>query len=327
MSTVLVTGGSGFLGGHCILQLLREGHGVRATLRDLGTQASLRAVLEANGAAADAPLSFAAADLMSDARWEAAVEGCDKVLHVASPFPARQPEDENELIAPARDGRLRVLRAAREADVKRVVLTSSFAAIGYGRRHPGRAYDETDWTEEDAPNAPYIRSKTIAERAAWDFVAREGGGLELTVVNPTGIFGPALSADLSASLGLVKAILEGETPAPPAMSFGVVDVRDVADLQLRAMTGTEAAGERFIAVAGPAISLRDVAQILREEFGEKANRVAASLLEPSQPSSDPAERRDASGAKARRVLGWSPRSAREAIVASAESLLRLGLVV
>lgn len=326
MSTVLVTGGTGFLGGHCILQLLGNGHDVRTTVRNLDQREHARSALEAHGATADAPLSFVAADLLSDAGWAEAVAGCDYVLHVASPFPARQPDNESEVIVPAREGTLRVLRSARDAGVKRVVLTSSFAAIGYGRQHPGRAYDETDWTEEDAPNAPYIRSKTIAERAAWDFVGREGAGFELSVVNPTGIFGPTLSDKYSASVGLVKAILEGQSPIPPDMSFGIVDVRDVADLHLRAMTNTEASGERFIAVAGPAVSIRDVAQILRNRLGEKADQIAASLLETATPEAEDRERRDASSAKAQHILGWSPRPADDAVVASAESLLRLGLV-
>ena len=326
MSTVLVTGGTGFLGAHCILQLLRDGHEVRTTVRDLDRERQARSVLKPHGVEPDAPLSFVAADLLSDVGWANAAEGCDRVLHVASPFPAKQPDNEDEVIVPARDGTLRVLRAARDAGVKRIVLTSSFAAVGYGRVHPGRAYDETDWTEEDAPNAPYIRSKVIAERAAWDFIDREKGELELSVINPTGIFGPTLSANYSASVGLVKAIIEGELPGPPDMAFGVVDVRDVADLHMKAMTRPEAIGERFLAVSGPAMSLREVARTLQEQLGWPSDRFAASLLNAEQTSSTPAIRRDASSAKARRLLSWTPRSADEAIVASAESLLRLALV-
>lgn len=326
MSTVLVTGGTGFLGSHCILQLLRDGHEVRTTVRDLSRAQRARSTLEANGAAKDAPLSFLAADLLSDNGWMEAVSGCDAVLHVASPFPATQPDNADEVIIPARNGTVRVLRAALNAGVGRVVLTSSFAAVGYGRQHPGRDFDERDWTEEDAPNAPYIRSKVVAERAAWDFVAREGNGLALSVVNPTGIFGPALGPDYSASIGMVKAILEGQVPGPPDMAFGVVDVRDVADLHLRAMSSPAAEGERFIAVAGPALSLRDVAHVLSEHLCGRADRISASLLNGSSNAQENAPRRDASSAKARRLLDWSPRPADEAILASAQSLLRFGLV-
>ena len=205
------------------------------------------------------------------------------------------------------------------------MLTSSFAAVGYGRHHPGRDFDERDWTEEDAPNAPYIRSKVVAERAAWDFVEREGNGLTLSVVNPTGIFGPVLGADYSASIGMVKAILEGRDPGPPDMAFGVVDVRDVADLHLRAMLSPEAVGERFIAVAGPALSLRDVARLLSEHLGEQADRISQSLLDAPSATQEGTQRRNSSSAKARRLLDWSPRSADEAILASARSLLQLAL--
>lgn len=326
LSKVLITGGSGFLGSYCILQSLLAGHEVRSTVRSLDREPQARAMLANGGAASDASLTFMAADLTKDAGWATAVANCDYVLHVASPFPSSAPQDENELIVPARDGALRVLRAARDAGVRRVVLTSSFAAIGYGHHHPGRPYTEKDWTEEDAPNQPYIRSKTIAERAAWDFIAREGSALELTVINPTGIFGPVLGADYSASIGLIKAMLEGAVPAPPDFSFGVVDVRDAADLHLRAMTHPDAKEQRFLAVSGAAVSVAKVAHILRQEFGTAANRIPDALLDhDTLLPSDPAKCRDSSNAKARRILDWSPRPAEEAVVASARSLLELGL--
>jgi nucleoside-diphosphate-sugar epimerase len=190
---VLVTGGSGFIGAHCILQLLDAGYRVRTTVRSLQREADVRAMLKAGGAEPGEALSFAAADLMSDAGWPEAVAGCDFVLHVASPFPASVPKHEDELIVPAREGALRVLRAARDAGVKRVVLTSSFAAIGYGHKAHGSALfrGELDRPERRAIGA-YVKSKTLAERAAWDFIAREGGALELSVVNPVGVFGPVL---------------------------------------------------------------------------------------------------------------------------------------
>src|SRR5262245_44822718 len=197
MSKVLVTGGSGFVGSHCIAQLLAAGHEVRTTVRDLAREGVVRGMLKEGGADAGDRLTFAAADLTRDAGWAEAVAGCDFVLHVASPFPARAPRHEDELITPAREGTLRVLRAARDAGVKRVVLTSSFAAIGYG--HPPRetAFDETSWTDPSAGVSAYVKSKTLAERAAWDFIAAEGRSLELSVVNPVAVFGPVLGPDFA----------------------------------------------------------------------------------------------------------------------------------
>src|SRR5205814_2973496 len=198
MSTVLVTGGSGFIGSYCILQLLEAGHQVRATLRDPSREDDVRTVLHAASAAADGRLFFHTADLMHDAGWAEAVGGCEYVLHVASPFPATLPKHEDELIVPAREGALRVLRAARDAGVKRVVVTSSFAAIGYGHKPQTAPFEEMSWTDPAAPDVqPYAKSKALAERAAWDFIAREGDALELSVVNPVGVFGPVLSPDYS----------------------------------------------------------------------------------------------------------------------------------
>lgn len=339
MSKVLVTGGSGFLAGHCIVHLLAAGHEVRTTVRCLDKAPQVTAMVEAGGRGSGDVLAFFAADLTKDDGWAQAVEGCDYVMHVASPFPGHAPKDENELIVPARDGALRVLKAARDAGVKRVVLTSSFAAVGYGRHHRDVLYTEEDWTEPAAPNEPYIKSKAIAERAAWDFIAREGGELELSVVNPAGIFGPVLGNGLSASIGIIKAMLEGQIPGLPDVWFGVVDVRDVADLHLRAMTHRDAKGQRFIAVSGDSLSMSDVARILRRRLGGAAKKVptrslpswiirAASLFSPMARQSSPnlGKRRNASAAKARHMLDWSPRPAEEALVASAESLLYLGLV-
>ncbi|TWB80306.1 dihydroflavonol-4-reductase [Nitrospirillum amazonense] len=322
MSKILVTGGSGFLAGHCIAAALAAGHEVRTTLRNLDKASQVRAMMVTAGADPDHGLTFHAADLGHDDGWDAAAAGCDYVLHTASPFPPVQPEDPNDLVIPARDGTLRVLRAASRAGVRRVVLTSSFAAVGYGPALPGHVYTEEDWTPVDAPNQPYILSKTIAERAAWDFVG-EVGTPELSVVNPTGIFGPALGPQLSTSMNIIKGLLDGAFPPElPDMWFGVVDVRDVADLHLRAMTQPAAAGERFIAVSGEPLSLLEVATILRECFGASATRVPRRAAPPS-PN---ANRRRSSGIKARQRLGWSPRPGKEAIVASAESLMRLKLL-
>jgi nucleoside-diphosphate-sugar epimerase len=335
---VLVTGGSGFIGAHCILQLLDAGYRVRTTVRSLDREPQVRAMLKVGGVDAGGALSFAAADLMSDAGWIEAASGCDFVLHVASPFPLKVPKQEDELIVPAREGALRVLRAARDAGVKRVVLTSSFAAIGYGQKISDRPFTEEDWTDVNEPGlGAYVKSKTLAERAAWDFVAREP--LELSVVNPVGVFGPVLGPDFSTSIEIVKRLMDGAVPGCPRLSFGVVDVRDVADLHLRAMTGPAAKGERFLAVAGDFMTMQEIAVVLRARMGDAARRVPtrvlpdwvlrlASLVDSSLGQIVPelGKFKNATNEKARRVLGWAPRSREDAIVATAESLVRLGLL-
>src|SRR5689334_9624038 len=251
MSTVLITGGSGFVGIHVILQLLAAGHRVRTTVRRPDRQADVLAMLREGGAASPESLSFFTADLTADAGWREAVAGCDHVLHVASPLSTSVPRDENEMIVPARDGTLRVLRAARDAGVRRVVITSSLGAIGYGHPPRDKPFDESDWTDLGGADVqPYIKSKTLAERAAWDFIAQEGGGLELSVVNPVGIFGPVLGPDYSTSILLVQKLMDGAMPGCPRLQFGIVDVRDVADLHIRAMADPAAKGERFLAVSG-----------------------------------------------------------------------------
>jgi nucleoside-diphosphate-sugar epimerase len=340
LSTVLVTGGSGFIGAHCILQLLAAGHHVRTTVRSLKREADVRAMLRAGGAEPGGRVSFFAADLESDLGWPEAVAGSEYLLHVASPFPPTVPKNEDELIVPAREGTLRVLRAARDAGVRRVVLTSSFAAIGYGQEPQDRPFDETNWTDPNGADVqPYAKSKTLAERAAWDFVAREGRGLELAVVNPVGVFGPLLGPDYSTSVILVQRLMDGAMPGCPKLYFGLVDVRDVADLHFRAMTQPAAKGERFLAIAGDFVSIVDIAKMLKSRMGAAARRVPtrqlpnwvvrlASLRDPAVKQILPelGKRRNATNEKARRVLGWAPRSNEDAIVATAESLLRLGLL-
>jgi nucleoside-diphosphate-sugar epimerase len=340
MSTVLVTGGSGFIGSHCILQLLAQGHTVRTTVRNLKREAAVRALLKVGGAEPGDRLAFFAADLESDAGWPQAVSECEFVLHVASPFPEKIPKHEDELLVPAREGTLRVLRAARDAGVKRVVLTSSFAAIGYGHPVQPKCYDETYWTDLNGADVrPYVKSKTVAERAAWDFIAHEGRGLELSTVNPVGVFGPVLGPDFSTSILIVQRLMDGAVPGLPRICFGAVDVRDVADLHLRAMIDPTANGERFLAVAGDFLSMLDIAQILKRRLGTAARRVPkwqlpnwivrlAAWRDPAVKQILPelGKTRNATSEKARRILGWAPRSNEEAIVATAESLLRLGLL-
>jgi len=340
MTTVLVTGGSGFIATHCILQLLAAGHRIRTTVRKLEREPEVRAMLKTGGAEPGERLRFFAADLDHDAGWAEAAAGCDYVLHVASPFPAGVPQHEDELIVPAREGALRVLRAARDAGVKRVVLTSSFAAIGYGHRTMPALFDEKDWTDLDGEVPPYPKSKTVAERAAWDFIAREGGALELAVVNPVAVFGPVLGPDYSTSILLLKSMLDGSVPACPRLYFGVVDVRDVASLHLLAMTHPAAKGERFLCTAGDFLSTLEMAQVLRRRLDASQTTKVPSrelpdwlvriiaLFVPRMRLAVPelGKRKNGTNDKARRLLGWAPRSSEEAIVATAESLVRFGLI-
>ncbi|HEY4366802.1 MAG TPA: aldehyde reductase [Steroidobacteraceae bacterium] len=340
MSTILVTGGSGFIGSHSILQLLAAGHHVRTSVRSLKREGDVRAMLQQGGVDNFDRLSFVAADLGSDAGWSQAAAGCEYVLHVASPLPSGAPRHEDELIIPAREGTLRVLRASRDAGVKRVVLTSSFAAIGYGHPQRQEPFDETSWTDLSGGDVrPYTKSKTLAERAAWDFIASDGGSLELAVVNPTVVFGPVLGPDYSASIFLVQRLMAGAIPGAPRLSFGVVDVRDVADLHIRAMTNPAANGQRFLAVAGDFMSVLEIARVLKARMGAAASRVPtrqlpnwlvrlAAMGSPTVRQIVPelGKIKNATGEKARRLLGWTPRSNEEAIVATAESLVRLGLL-
>ncbi len=296
-------------------------------------------MLKTGGAEPGETLSFAAADLMSDAGWPEAVSGCDFVLHVASPFPLKLPKNDDELVIPAREGALRLLRAARDAGVKRVVMTSSFAAIGYGQP-TDRPFTEADWTNLNGSDvSAYVKSKTLAERAAWDFIAREGGSLELSVVNPVGVFGPVLGPDYSTSIEIVRRLMAGAIPGCPRLSFGLVDVRDVADLHLRAMTDPAAKGERFLALAGEFMTIQQIAQTLKARMGEAAKKVPTRVLSDfvlrlgslfdsslKQITPELGKFKNATNEKARSVLGWSPRSGEESLVATAESLLRLGLL-
>jgi dihydroflavonol-4-reductase len=339
VAEILVTGGSGFVGAQVILQLLENGSHVRTTVRTLDREREVRDMMTYGGAtnAAQNRLSFYAADLTSDAGWAEAVAGCEYVIHVASPMSPKGAHTDQDLIVPAREGALRVLRAARDFRVKRVVMTSSCGAVYYG--HPLRSspFDETSWTIVTGDLTPYVKSKAIAERAAWDLMEREGQNLELSVINPAGIFGPILGPHIS-SVDLIKRLLDG-MPACPRLFFGIVDVRDVADLHIRAMTHPAAKGERFIAVAGNAVSMFEIAKMLRARLGPKASRVPRFQMPDwavrLAAKRDPALRqllpllgniRNATSEKARRVLGWSPRPEEEVVIATAKSLLEFGAV-
>jgi nucleoside-diphosphate-sugar epimerase len=319
MSPVLVTGGSGYVGTQLIAALLRDGTGVRTTVRSLDREAGLRKAVR-RGGADDAGLEVVTADLMADDGWPGVVAGCADIYHVASPM--IQPNDPDEVIAPAREGTLRVLRAARDAGARRVVLTSSFAAVGYTPK-PSADYTEADWTDPDTPGLPpYPRSKAIAERAAWDFIEREGAGTELVSVNPTGIFGPSLVAEVRSTLQLIKAMLDGTMTVVPRQRFGVADVRDVADAHIKAMTTPAAAGQRFLVLAdGPTISWLQLAQIMRDRLGPLAERVPTEEAPGAELPNLVIHNE-----RAKRVLGWRPRPAETTIVETAESLRDLGLL-
>ncbi len=332
--TVLVTGGSGFLGGWCLVELLQRGYRTRTTVRNLAREAEVRANVGSQLDAGDR-LTVLAADLTDDQGWSEAVDGCDYVLHVASPFPPAQPKDPDDLIVPARDGTLSVLRASMAAGVKRVVVTSSVAAVrnaGDGAA-AGRELTEADWSDPDNPHlTPYTRSKTIAERAAWDYMRGEEAEDRLVTVQPGAIIGPVLGGDRSYSLQAVERMLTGKMPGLPRLGFSFIDVRDVAALEVDAMTAPDAAGQRLLA-AGEFLWLSEVAAILRDQLGSDARRVprrrvpdvvvrAIALFDPGVRSvvGELGQKTTYSLENAKRRVGWAPRPIEETIVDCARSL-------
>jgi nucleoside-diphosphate-sugar epimerase len=337
---VLVTGGSGFIAGHCILQLLEQGHLVRATIRSLAKEAAVRAVLEDSGMVHGEQLNFVAADLLKDEGWAEAVADVDFVLHVASPVRPGHIENENDLIAPAREGALRVLRAARDAGVKRVVLTSAFHAVSWGHPHGDHTFTEKDWTILDGPGVDaYGKSKTLAERAAWDFIAAEGGALELATMLPVAVMGSVMGKDISGSNHLIQRMLDGAMPALPNLFIPIIDVRDVASAHILAMTKPVAAGERFLLSNGRALPMMEIGAIIRAELGDAAKRVPTrsipnlmlrciALFNAELRSSVPdlGYAKKTSNEKAQALLDWAPRDPREAIIAAATSMARKGLL-
>lgn len=338
-TTVLVTGGSGFLGSHCLLALHRAGYAIRSTLRSLDRAPSLDDVLRQANQAVAVPVEWCQADLSADGGWSDAVAGTNFVLHVASPIPRKAPKSPAELIEPARDGTLRVLRAAAAAGVRRVVMTASTAGITYGRGNIDRAYTEADWSDpEGADNSDYTRSKIYAERAAWDFIKQDRSGMELTTLNPGPILGPVLEKDYGTSAEIVLKLLKGDFPGMPRIGFPFVDVRDVAELQVRAMTLAAAAGQRFLC-ANEFMWLEDVAILLREHLPAYANKMPArrlpdwlvrlgALFDPATRSVlfELGVRRDCDAGHVQKIFSYKLRSNREAILAMADSLRAQGLV-
>jgi len=333
--SVLVTGGSGYLAGFVIRKLVEQGWSVHATIRDLAREAEVRRTLGVD----DAKLRIFAADLMRDDGWAEAVAGCSLVAHVASPFPSTAPKHEDDLIVPAREGTLRVLSAARDAGARRVVQTSSAAAIAYGHGRGRQMFSEADWTDIDAPGVyPYIKSKTIAERAARDWMAAEGRDMEYCSINPTAILGPVLGNDYSTSLELVKKLLEGAFPGTPDFGFGIVDVRDLADLHHLALTVPGLDGERF-AASGRFMKLNEIAHVLKDRMGVEARKVPTRKLpdwlvrivarfDPMvrQVVSELGNVRGIDAGHAEAVFGWRTRAEADSIEDTARSLIAHGLV-
>lgn len=333
--TVLVTGGSGYIAGFLIRQLIAEGWTVRTTIRSLAKEQQVRDVLNID----NDKLAFFAADLTSDAGWAEAMAGCSHVAHLASPLPSASPKDEQDLIGPARDGALRALRFAREAGVARVVMTSSMAAIAYGVDRGEYTFSEKDWTNLDHPEVyPYVKSKTIAERAARDWMAENGAGMEFCTINPSMVLGPIMSPDFSTSLQAVKKLMDGSFPAAPDLGFCVVDVRDVADLHVRALTAPDMDGERFFA-AGKFFKLHDIAMVLKARLGKEARKVPSRKLpdwlmkivaiwDPvaRQVKSELGKVRHADASHAKEKLGWQTRDEEQTIVDTARSLIENGVV-
>lgn len=335
--TVLVTGGTGFVGGWCIVELLRRGYTVRTTIRNLSKESAVRAAV-ASAVDANDRLSFVAADLTMDTGWDAALAGCQYVLHVASPLNVRDAKDRDALLAPARDGTLRVLSAATKAGAKRVVMTSAATAATPPMSSPDRVSDETVWFDPNETVDAYRHSKRLAERAAWEYIRSHEGAISLTTVLPGAVFGPILTTDSASSTEIISRLLQGRVPANPRFGLQIVDVRDLVDLHIRAMTHPLATGERFMAV-GEFLWMSDISRILREQLGEVASEVptrtmpdwifrTASMFDPELRSMAPrlGKMHRHTAAKAQRLLGWQSRSAVTTLVDCAESLIAAKVV-
>ena len=338
MEKVLVTGASGFIGAHCIIKLLDKGYHVRGTVRNMERVTQLKEMFAQHTDKVE-NLSFVPLDLMSDTGWKAAASGCTYIMHVASPVPTTLPKDENEIILPAREGTLRALRAGTDAGVKRVVLTSSIAAVCYGHSDHSKTFTEADWSVIDSGDVmAYPKSKTIAEQAAWQLMEETGTDMELVTINPCLVFGPALEKDIGSSLEVVKKMLKGEMPGAPKIGWPIVDVRDVAEMHLLAMTNPEAKGQRFIC-ANDTMWMMDIAKVLQQHFPQYRRKlpkrtlpnwlIKATALFDAQIRSVLTELdkpQHVSSQKARDVLGWTPRSNEEAIVSAAKSMIEYKVV-
>lgn len=338
---VLVTGGTGFVGAQIILQLLQKGYNVKTTLRSISSKNKVMDTLKSNGITSFDNLAFFEADLSKDDNWDEAMKGCDYVLSVASPVFFTMPKDENEVIRPAVDGIVRVLKAARNASVKRVVMTSNFGAVGFSNKNLNTVTTEADWTDSNEKGlSSYEKSKLLAERAAWDFIKQEGGHLEFATINPVAILGPSLSAHISGSFGILEHLLDGSMKAIPNIPLNIVDVRDVADLHIRAMTNPNANGQRFIASADGQISMPEIAALLKNRKPNVAKKVSTKTLPNgviylaalfNKQAKEGAlllrMSRNVSNTKAKSILGWKPiANNEEAILASINSMINFGII-
>lgn len=336
MAKVLVTGASGFIGAHTVLEFLNNGYEVRGSIRDLARADSLKEMFARHSQHTD-KLEFVAATLTEAEGWDAAVAGCDGVIHVASPVPIEQPKDPDELIVPAREGALNVLKAAQKAGIKRVVLTSSVAAVAYNEKRDTAPQTAEDWTDINDPSAnPYAMSKTLAEKAAWDFVGQHNG-MELVTIQPAMVLGPTLEADYGSSLESLYVLMQGKYPMLPHMGFGIVDVRDVANLHRIGYEHPAAAGQRLLCSNG-FMWFKEISMFMREAFPEYKSKFPTrelpnfvikflALFDPVMAfvvkSLDQQVEYDCSPAK---QLGWDPRPPKEAIRAGAQSLIDTGSV-
>lgn len=337
MKRILLTGVTGFLGSHTTIQLLNKGYTVTGTLRDPSRADAMRKVIAAHTEHTDR-LDFAALDLMdAQEKWEEQMQRADAVIHIASPFPTRLPKREEELIVPAREGTLRILRAAKEQGVPKVVLTSSTGAAVYGvSRH--KQFTEKDWTDEGnyKDTTPYFRSKTIAEKAAWNYVQQTAGAPALVSILPGAILGPVLEQDFGTSANIVKKLMDGSIPALPSIKLAMVDVRSVAALHIAALESEAANGQRFMAANG-LLGFKDVAVVLQEHFPDRKLpskmlpdwlvRVFSLIDQETKPILlELGASRSVDARKAQEVLDWKPISLKQSITDCADSLLRLNLV-
>ena len=335
--TVLVTGGTGYIAGELIKQLLDRDWTIHTTVRSKAkSEAQLR---ERFGNPDPDRLKVFEVDLMSDDGWAEAVAGCSHVAHVASPIPAKPPKHEDDLIVPAREGTLRALRFAKEAGVQRFVQTSSTAAVVYGRDRGEYTCDESDWTDIEHPDAyPYVKSKTIAERAARDWVAKNAPDMEFVSVNPGMVLGPVDSADFSASVELVQQLLDGSMPMAPDLGFPIVDIRDIASLHVKALETPEIGGERFLG-AGPFLKAIEVSKILRDRLGDKARKAPTRRMpdwlvsvlalfnaEVRGIKSELGKVRHVDASHSRDLLDWTMRPVEDTIADCGRSLIDRGVV-
>lgn len=339
--TVLVTGGTGFVAMQIILQLLQRGYKVKTTVRNLSSKDKIIETLKNNGISSFENLSFVTIELTKDDNWEEAMKNCKYVLSVASPVFFEIPKDENEAIRPAVEGILRVLKFAKKSNVKRVIMTSNFGSVGFSQFNTNKMTTEEDWTNPlERGLSVYEKSKTMAEKAAWEFIKKEGGNLEFATINAVAILGKSLDTHISGSFNILTHLLDGSIKAVPNIWFNIVDVRDVADLHIRAMENENADGNRFIATADGKISMPEIAVLLKEKYPELTHKISDKkipnfVLNLASHFNRQAKEaalllkvnRNVSNEKAKKILGWKPVSSQEqAIIAAIESLLRFGII-